>query len=121
MRRGSLPGVDCCAPLGRGTLSDAELGELEAMLRALADRHRLRILDVLMAQDEAVCVCEFVAPLGLAQPTVSHHLKRLVDVGLLERERRGSFAFYRLAPGAVGRLAGLLAAQPMGLAAATTR
>ena len=61
------------------------------------------------AVGEAVCVCEFVPTLGLAQPTVSYHLKQLAEAGLLERERRGTFAFYRLAPGALERLSGLLA------------
>jgi ArsR family transcriptional regulator, arsenate/arsenite/antimonite-responsive transcriptional repressor len=116
-----LPAMDCCATLGEGTLSDDELAGLEATLRAVADRHRLKILDLLMGQDDAICVCEFVAPLGLAQPTVSHHLKRLADVGLVERERRGSFAYYRMSPGAVERLAGLLPDQPSGVASALTR
>lgn len=98
----------CCVALGEGTLSDEALADLERVLRAVADRHRLKIIDLLMGRDEAICVCDFVGPLGLSQPTVSHHLKRLADVGLLERERRGSFAYYRLAPGAVARLAGLL-------------
>lgn len=66
----------------------------------LADRHRVKILNLLTrVGDEAICVCDFVEPLGLKQPTVSYHLKQLTDAGLLQREKRGSFASYRLAPG----------------------
>ena len=103
-----LPAMDCCATLGEGTLSDDELAGLEATLRAVADRHRLKILDLLIGQDDAICVCELIGPLGLSQPTVSDHLKRLADAGLVKLERRGSFAFYRMAPGAVARLGALL-------------
>ena len=59
---------------------------------------------------KAICVCDFVAPLGLKQPTVSYHLKLLTDTGLLEREKRGIFAYFRLAPGALDRLSDLTAA-----------
>ena len=106
----TLPLVQCCTPLAGSSLSDAEAVELERLFRTLADRHRLKILNMLLrAGGEAVCVCEFVPTLGLAQPTVSYHLKQLAEAGLLERERRGTFAYYRLAPGALERLSGLLA------------
>jgi len=104
-----LPLISCC-PAPESPLRDDELDELESVFRALADRHRIKILSVLMAADESVCVCAFEEELGLAQPTVSYHLKRLADAGLLERERRGTFAYYRLAEGAVDRLRGLFAA-----------
>jgi ArsR family transcriptional regulator len=72
---------------------------------ALADRHRVRILDMLMRRgSEAICVCDFEPALGLSQPTVSYHLKKLVGAGLLEREKRGTFAYYSLADGARDRL-----------------
>ncbi len=75
----------------------------------LADRHRLKILNVLMrAEGESVCVCEFTPTLGLAQPTVSYHLKQLTGAGLLERERRGTYAYFSLKPGALERLSALL-------------
>ena len=70
--------------------------ELERLFKALADRHRVRIVNLLAGADEAVCVCKLMPALGLAQPTVSYHLKLLVDAGLLERERRGRFSYYRL-------------------------
>ena len=106
----SLPLVECCTPLGGSTLSDGEAAELERLFKALADRNRLRILNVLLqAEGEEVCVCEFQPTLGIAQPTVSHHLKQLTDAGLLEREKRGSFAYYALTPGALDRVGALLA------------
>jgi ArsR family transcriptional regulator, arsenate/arsenite/antimonite-responsive transcriptional repressor len=105
-----LPLIDCCAPLSGPTLSDREAKELEQLFRALGDRHRVKIVNMLaLAGEEAVCVCELVPPLGLSQPTVSYHLKQLTHAGLLERERRGTFAYYRLAPGALDRVSGVLA------------
>jgi ArsR family transcriptional regulator len=102
----------CCAPLARPTLSDAQAVELERLFRVLADRNRVKILNLLAgARGEATCVCEFVPALGLAQPTVSYHLKQLTEAGLLEREKRGTFAYYRLVPGALDRLGSLVAAR----------
>jgi ArsR family transcriptional regulator len=103
--------IQCCAPLSRQALSDAEALELEHVFKALADRHRVRILNTLIAAgDEAVCVCEFTDALPLKQSTVSYHLKQLVDAGLIGRERRGTFAYYRVIPGALERVGNLLAA-----------
>lgn len=102
--------VDCCTPLAASTLSSAEAVELERLFKALADRHRLTILNCLLRADgEPVCVCEFQPLLGIRQPTVSHHLKQLVEAGLLDREKRGTFAYYSLKPGALDRISGLLA------------
>lgn len=107
----SLPLVECCTPLGGSTLSDGEAAELERLFKALADRNRLRILNSLLrAHGEPVCVCEFQPALGISQPTVSHHLKQLTEAGLLEREKRGTYAYYRLKPGALERVSSLLAA-----------
>src|SRR5919109_1958009 len=90
----------CCGPetppLAR---SDAET--LAARFKALADPARVAILNRLAAVDE-VCVCDFTAALDLAQPTVSHHLKVLREAGLVESSRRGTWAYYRLVPGAGG-------------------
>ncbi len=106
-----LPLVACCTPIARPTLSDAQAVELETLFKALADRHRVKILNLLArAGDEAICVCDFTEPLGLKQPTVSYHLKLLTDAGLLARERRGTFAYYRLAEGALDRLGDVVAA-----------
>lgn len=112
----TLPLVECCTPLAGSTLSTSEAVELERLFKALADRHRLQILNVLLQADgEAVCVCEFQPTLGIAQPTVSHHLKQLVEAGLLEREKRGTFAYYRLEPGVLERIGALLS-EPSALA-----
>ena len=104
--------VDCCAPLAGATLSTDEAAELERLFKALADRNRLLILNSLLEAGEPVCVCEFQPLLGISQPTVSHHLKQLVDAGLLDREKRGTFAYYSLKPGALERVGGLLSPPP---------
>jgi ArsR family transcriptional regulator, arsenate/arsenite/antimonite-responsive transcriptional repressor len=106
MSRGSL--IDCCSPLVRPTLDEAEVAGLERLFKALADRHRVRILNLLAGTEDAICVCKLEPALGLAQPTVSYHLKLLVDAGLLEHERRGRFRYYRLMPGALDRLGELV-------------
>ena len=100
--------IACCAPLSAPMLSDEEAHATAALFRALADPARVRILNALATTDEPVCVCELVDPLGLSQPTVSHHLKKLTDAGLLEREQRGKWAYYSLDPDAAGTLAALL-------------
>jgi ArsR family transcriptional regulator, arsenate/arsenite/antimonite-responsive transcriptional repressor len=112
----ALPLVDCCSPLALSTLSQGEAIELERLFKALSDRHRLRILNVLLQAGEAVCVCEFQPTLGISQPTVSHHLKQLVEAGILEREKRGTYAYYRLKPGMLDRIAGLLEESPVSAA-----
>jgi ArsR family transcriptional regulator len=104
-----LPILNCCAPIARMTLSEDDAAGLERLFRVLADRTRVKIVNLLAQADAPVCVCELVPSLGLAQPTVSYHLKQLASAGLVERERRGTFAFYRLADGALDRLAGVLA------------
>jgi ArsR family transcriptional regulator len=105
----TLPLVQCCAPLGEPKLSDDEAAELERVFKALADRHRVRILNrLLSAGGEAVCVCDFEDLLGLKQSTVSYHLKQLLDAGIVERERRGSYAYFSLSAGALERIRELL-------------
>jgi ArsR family transcriptional regulator len=97
----------CCAPLAAPVLSDDEAEATASLFRALADPARVRIVNVLATSGEPVCVCELMEPLGLAQPTVSHHLKKLVDAGLLEREQRGKWAYFSIKPEAFSRLADL--------------
>ena len=94
--------VLCCGP-DTEPLDSGEAEALAARFKALADPTRVAIVNRLAAADE-VCVCDFVAALDLAQPTVSHHLKVLRDAGLVESSRRGTWAFYRLVPEAVGEL-----------------
>jgi ArsR family transcriptional regulator len=101
--------IDCCAPVAGPALSDSEAGELERLFSVLADRQRIKILNLLASGGEdSVCVCELVPALGLKQPTVSYHLKQLAQAGLVERERRGTFAYYRLVPGALERIGAVL-------------
>jgi ArsR family transcriptional regulator len=97
-----LPVIECCTPLAGSSLGEERAAELESLFKALADRHRLRIVNLLLRADgEAVCVCEIQPLLGLSQGTVSHHLKQLVAAGLLERESRGTYSYFSLVPGAL--------------------
>jgi ArsR family transcriptional regulator len=107
------PGVDvsCCAPSAKPTLSTDEAQQSALVFKALADPNRLRLLSIVKAGASGeACVCDLTEPLGLGQPTVSHHLKILVEAGLLNREKRGTWAYYSLVPGALERVAGLLSA-----------
>jgi ArsR family transcriptional regulator len=99
----------CCVPLVRAPLSAAAATDLAHTLKALADPARLRLLSMVAAHDGAeACVCDLTEPLGLTQPTVSHHLKVLVDAGLLTRDKRGVWAYYAVVPGALDALAAVL-------------
>ena len=94
--------IECCTPLAGATLSERGAVEMEAVLKALADRHRLRIVNLLLrAGGEQVCVCEVQPLLGLSQGTVSHHLKQLLEAGLIARESRGTYSYFSLVPGAL--------------------
>jgi ArsR family transcriptional regulator len=97
--------VACCAPLAAPVLDENEATATAELFKALADPARVRIVNVIATSGEPVCVCELIEPLGLSQPTVSHHLKKLVDVGLLEREQRGKWAYFSLRRDAVETLA----------------
>jgi len=97
--------VDCCAPLSAPLLSDDEAEATAAVFRALGDATRVRIVNVLATSDEPVCICNLVEPLELTQPTVSHHMKKLLDVGLVEREQRGKWAYFTLNAEALRTLA----------------
>lgn len=89
----------CCPPVLRGALSKGDAEELAATLKALADPVRLRLLSFIAAQPEGeACVCHVIDPVGLSQPTVSHHLKVLHQARLLERNKRGAWVYYRVIP-----------------------
>jgi ArsR family transcriptional regulator, arsenate/arsenite/antimonite-responsive transcriptional repressor len=103
MRR-TLDLLGCCRPLGASELSDEEAESTAAVFRALGDPARVRILNLLARSRSQVCACEFEPALGLAQPTVSHHLKTLTAAGLLTREKRGKWAYFSLDPEAASRL-----------------
>ena len=101
----TLEAVACCAPLGAPTLSEEEAQGTADLFKALADPARVRIVNLIATAREPVCACEFNDVLGLSQPTVSHHLKKLTEVGLLGREQRGKWAYFSLRREAVGKLA----------------
>jgi ArsR family transcriptional regulator len=93
------PFAGCCGSVTDTALDESTAGELAAAFKVLADPARLRLLSmVATAPAGEACACDLVLPLGRSQPTVSHHLTMLVDAGLLTRERRGKWAWYRVAP-----------------------
>jgi ArsR family transcriptional regulator len=97
------------SPLTGEPIDKADAERLAGVLKALADPARLRLLSLIQAsQDGEACVCDLTAPLGLSQPTVSHHLRILTEAGLLTRDKRGVWAYYSLVPSAIGAIAELL-------------
>ena len=94
----------CCVPITREGMSERDADATAALFRALADPHRVRVVNLLAVSGESVCVCDLTDTLGLSQPTVSFHMKKLVDAGLLEREQRGVWAYYSLRKEAVRRV-----------------
>lgn len=98
----------CCVPIGRDDMSDDEAASTAALFKALGDPHRVRVVNLLAVSGEPVCVCDLTEVLGLSQPTVSFHMKKLVDAGLLEREQRGVWAYYSLRPDVIERLGQVL-------------
>ncbi len=102
--------VACCSPVTRGVMDVAAAERIAAVLKALAEPTRIRLISLIAAQpDGEACVCDLTNPVGLSQPTVSHHLKTLVDAGILTREQRTKWAYYRLVPGALDAISTLLA------------
>ncbi len=97
--------VACCRPLAAPSLSDDEAASTAALFKALSDPSRVKIVNLLARAGAPVCACDFEAALGLAQPTVSHHLRKLTEAGLLHREQRGKWAYFTIEDGAVDRLA----------------
>ena len=99
----------CCVPLDAAPLSAEDAAVLAGRLKALADPARLRLLSLILASGEdGGCVCDLTGPVGLTQPTVSHHLKVLNDAGLVSREQRGVWAYYRADRAAIADLVGAL-------------
>lgn len=94
----------CCAPVLEASLSESEAEELASAFKVLADPVRLRLLSLIAARDRETCACELVSVLDRSQPTISHHLAVLHDAGLLAREKRGRWVWFRAVP---ERLAGL--------------
>jgi ArsR family transcriptional regulator, arsenate/arsenite/antimonite-responsive transcriptional repressor len=98
-----------CTPLIREAIDPARADDLAKKLKALADPTRLRLVSIVAASEgREACVCDLIEPVGLSQPTVSHHLKILMEAGFLTRSKRGTWADYKLVPGALGELSQLL-------------
>jgi len=107
----------CCSPVTDGILTTGEADQLARTLKALADPARLRLLSIVAAQESGeACVCELIEPVGLSQGTVSHHMKVLVDAGILTRDQRGKWAYYAVVPGALQALAQSIASPAGALA-----
>ncbi len=105
-----LPSAACCAPLAQAALTPEQAEELAVRLKALADPTRLRIVSLILASDGLeICTCDLIEPLGLTQPTITHHIKKLVLAGLVTGERRGAWHYYRVVPQALADLAGVIA------------
>ena len=101
--------VACCAPLTREPLSQQAAEQIAPLLKALADPARLRLLSLVASHaDGEACICDLNPALDLSQPTISHHLKVLHEVGLLDREKRGVWVYYRVRPEALSALGTLI-------------
>lgn len=103
------PAAACCTPLTQDVLSVEDAQRFAQLLKAVAEPTRLRLVSIIAAQEnQEACVCDLTDPVGLGQPTVSHHLKILVDAGILNRDKRGVWAYYSIVPGALERAAAVL-------------
>jgi ArsR family transcriptional regulator len=101
--------ISCCSPLTDGVIDTASADRLAAIFKALGDPARVKLVSLIAASDTGeACICDLTAPLGLSQPTVSHHMKMLVETGLVDREQRGKWAYYRVNGDALNRVAGLI-------------
>jgi ArsR family transcriptional regulator len=96
--------IACCVPLSVSGLTDEEATATATLFKALSDPARVRILNLLLSADGPICVCDMTPITGLAQPTVSHHLRKLMETGLLKREERGTWAYYSVNEDAMARL-----------------
>ena len=96
--------IACCTPILGPRLSDDEADAAATLFKALADPHRVRILNLLSNSDEAVCVCDITEHLGVSQATTSFHLKKLTDAGIIDRDQIGTWAYYSIQPQAIKEL-----------------
>jgi ArsR family transcriptional regulator len=103
----TLTSIECCAPLAAPVLSEDEASATAALFAALGNPARVRLVNLLASTGEPVCLCNLTEPLGLAQATVSQHLKRLVEAGLVRREERGKWSYFSLDSEAFERVSAL--------------
>ena len=101
----------CCTPVAAPGITDEQAQTLADVFKALADPTRVRIVNMLANSDHSVCVCDFTPHLGLSQPTVSFHLAKLRKAGLIDREQRGTWAYFSLNRSALGHVARVLDAE----------
>lgn len=100
----------CCAPLTGSVLDPADAEAMARIFKALGDPTRVRLLSLIAAHEGGeACVCDLTGPVGLSQPTVSHHMKQLADAGLVIREQRGKWAYYRVVDDALRAIATAIA------------
>lgn len=96
----------CCATVTSGDLDDFQVARIARVFKALGDPTRVKLLALIAASDGGeACICDLTGPVGLAQATVSHHMKQLVESGLATREQRGKWAYYRVVDGALAEAA----------------
>jgi ArsR family transcriptional regulator len=96
----------CCSPLTEGSLDDEAAERMARIFKALGDPTRVKLISIIAASEDAeACICNLTEPVGLSQGTVSHHMKVLTDAGLVTREQRGKWAYYRVVDGALNALA----------------
>lgn len=107
------PPIDaCCAPASEQIIDDQTARDLATVFKALGDPTRVKLLSLITASaDGEMCVCDLTEPVGLSQPTVSHHMKLLVEAGLVTREQRGRWAYYRPTTGVLAEAARILTDQ----------
>ena len=103
----------CCAPVTGGVLEPGQAEQLAAAFKALGDPTRVRLLSLIAATEGGeACICDLTAPVGLSQPTVSHHMKQLAEAGLVTREQRGKWAYYAINADVLASLGAALRPQP---------
>ena len=103
----------CCAPLTTTPLSMEQAEQVAPLLKALADPVRLRLLSLVASRDEGeACICDLNAAFDLTQPTISHHMRVLHEAGLVDRDKRGVWVYYRVRPQALASLAALIGCTP---------
>jgi ArsR family transcriptional regulator, arsenate/arsenite/antimonite-responsive transcriptional repressor len=108
-RTAVLDPIACCSPVRSDSLDEDQAETLAQSFAALSDPIRLRLLSFVASADDEVCACDLVEPSGRSQPTVSHHMKILVDAGLVTREKRGLWVWYRAVPSRLDALRAVLA------------
>jgi ArsR family transcriptional regulator len=107
--------VACCSPMTREPLSAAQAEQISTLLKALADPVRLRLMSLVLShEDGEACVCNLTDAFALSQPTISHHLKVLHEAGLLDRDKRGVWVYYKARQDALDSIAALISTTKVG-------